>query len=48
MLNKLRGKQSEKKEVRKYHESLSDRDLENLMGVCRPRHVRDRGVFRQR
>ena len=38
------------KSIRKvqYQEKLSDRDLEKLMGVHRPRYYKHRGSYRQR
>lgn len=50
--NKLNILRSHKKKSKKFRktdqDSLSDREIEALMGIHRPRYVRDRGAFRQR
>ncbi|MEI4605927.1 hypothetical protein G9298_02410 [Bacillus thuringiensis] len=45
---KKQSTQVEKKQKRKRKENLSTRDIEDLMGIHRPRYERRRGVIRQK
>ncbi|PGT68678.1 hypothetical protein COD86_29235 [Bacillus cereus] len=42
------SKQTKKKNKKKQKEKLSTRDIEDLMGIHRPRYERRRGVIRQK
>ncbi|EOO28637.1 phage protein [Bacillus cereus VD133] len=45
---KKQSKQPKKKSKKKRKEKLSTRDIEELMGIHRPRYERRRGVLRQK
>ena len=44
----IKNRHKKKKPEKKKHETLTERDIKELMGINRPTYKRHKGAFRQR